>query len=237
MAQMPLPTRRSEFWSGIREEAPLQIGIIPFGLVFGVIGLESGLSFLQTILMSVILFGGASQIVFAQLVATGTPAPVLIGSVSTINLRHMLYSISIAPYIRDLPLRWRIPLAYLLTDEAYAVSIKRFQSQPASPFMHYHLLGTGLTLWVVWQSSTIIGAVAGASIPESWQLSFAVPLTFLAIVAPNIKLRSDLVAALAAGISAIALQPLPWNLWLIIAALIGIAAGVIASLNEEQNAL
>ena len=234
---MPLPTRRSEFWSGIREEAPLQIGIIPFGLVFGVIGLESGLSFLQTILMSVILFGGASQIVFAQLVATGTPAPVLIGSVSTINLRHMLYSISIAPYIRDLPLRWRIPLAYLLTDEAYAVSIKRFQSQPASPFMHYHLLGTGLTLWVVWQSSTIIGAVAGASIPESWQLSFAVPLTFLAIVAPNIKLRSDLVAALAAGISAIALQPLPWNLWLIIAALIGIAAGVIASLNEEQNAL
>ena len=234
---MPLPTRRSEFWSGIREEAPLQIGIIPFGLVFGVIGLESGLSFLQTILMSVILFGGASQIVFAQLVATGTPAPVLIGSVSTINLRHMLYSISIAPYIRDLPLRWRIPLAYLLTDEAYAVSIKRFQSQPASPFMHYHLLGTGLTLWIVWQSSTIIGAVAGASIPESWQLSFAVPLTFLAIVAPNIKLRSDLVAALAAGISAIALQPLPWNLWLIIAALIGIAAGVIASLNEEQNPL
>lgn len=234
---MPLPSRRSEFWSGIREEAPLQIGIIPFGLVFGVIGLESGLSFLQTILMSVILFGGASQIVFAQLVATGTPAPVLIGSVSTINLRHMLYSISIASYIRDLPLRWRIPLAYLLTDEAYAVSIKRFQSQPASPFMHYHLLGTGLTLWVVWQSSTIIGAVAGASIPESWQLSFAVPLTFLAIVAPNIKLRSDLVAALAAGISAIALQPLPWNLWLIIAALIGIAAGVIASLNEEQNAL
>ena len=234
---MPLPTRRSEFWSGIREEAPLQIGIIPFGLVFGVIGLESGLSFLQTILMSVILFGGASQIVFAQLVATGTPTPVLIGSVSTINLRHMLYSISIAPYIRDLPLRWRIPLAYLLTDEAYAVSIKRFQSQPASPFMHYHLLGTGLTLWIVWQSSTIIGAVAGASIPESWQLSFAVPLTFLAIVAPNIKLRSDLVAALAAGISAIALQPLPWNLWLIIAALIGIAAGVIASLNEEQNPL
>ena len=232
---LPAMTRASEFWSGIRDEAPLQLGIVPFGLVFGVLGLEAGLSFWQTIFMSSILFGGASQIVFAQLVFTGTPAPILISSVSTINLRHVLYSVSIAPYIINLPLRWRIVLGYLLTDEAYAVSIKRFQHLPASPFMHYHLLGTGMTLWVVWQTSTVIGAVAGTSIPDSWQLGFAVPLTFLAIVAPNIKLRSDLVAALTAGICAIALQFLPWNLWLIISALAGITAGVIANKNEKAQ--
>ena len=234
MSGLPDTTRRSEFWTGIKEELPLQIGIIPFGLVFGILGLEAGLSFWQTILMSSILFGGASQIVFTQLVATGTPAPVLISSVSTINLRHVLYSMSIASYINTLPLKWRILLGYLLTDEAYAVSIKRFQNQPASPFMHYHLLGTGLTLWVVWQASTITGALAGTSIPDSWQLGFAVPLTFLAIVAPNIKVRSDLAAALAAGISAMLLQALPWNLWLIAAALIGIATGLIVSRNTDD---
>lgn len=227
-------TRRAEFWLGVKEELPLQIGIIPFGLVFGILGLESGLTFWQTILMSSILFGGASQIVFAQLVATGTPAPVLIGSVSTINLRHVLYSISIADYIRALPLGWRIILGYLLTDEAYAVTIKRFQTQPSSAYMHYHLLGTGMTLWVVWQVSTITGALAGTSIPGNWQLGFAVPLTFLAIIAPNIKLRADLAAAIAAGTSAILLQFLPWNLWLIAAALIGIATGVIVNRNDAQ---
>lgn len=228
-------TARSEFFSGIRDELPLQIGIIPFGLVFGILGLEAGLSMWQTIFMSSILFGGASQIVFTQLVATGTPAPVLIGSVSTINLRHILYSVSVAPYIRELPLAWRIMLGYLLTDEAYAVSIRRFQTQPSSPFMHYHLLGTGLTLWVTWQASTIIGVLAGTSIPDGWQLGFAVPLTFLAIIAPNIKMRSEIGAALVASITAILLYDLPWNLWLMIAALTGITTGVILSYYEDQD--
>ena len=116
--------------------------VAPFGLVFGVLGMASGLSALQTIMLSSILFGGASQVVFAQLWGAGVPAPVVGASVSVVNLRHALYSASIAPYLRSLPLRWRVPLAYLLTDEAYAVTIHRLKTQPASPFQHYHLLGT-----------------------------------------------------------------------------------------------
>lgn len=231
----PQPSRTSEFFAGVREELPLQIGIIPFGLVFGILGMEAGMTFLQTVSLSSILLGGASQIAFAQLVATGTPAPVIIGSIGAINLRHILYSVSIAPYVRALPLRWRILLAYLLTDEAYAVSIKRFQSKPASPFMHYHLLGTGLTLWFVWQTSTIIGALADQTIPDSWHLSFAVPLTFIAIVLPNIKIRSDLAAAISAGLSAVLLQALPWNLWLILSAIIGISVGLIVDRNARNT--
>ena len=142
----PIPTSRGqEFWTGVRQELPLQLGVAPFGLVFGVLGMASGLSALQTILLSSILFGGASQVVFAQLWGAGVPAPVVGASVSVVNLRHALYSASIAPYLRSLPLRWRVPLAYLLTDEAYAVTIHRLKTQPASPFQHYHLLGTGLT--------------------------------------------------------------------------------------------
>lgn len=129
-----------EFKRGVLDELPLQIGIFPFGLVYGILGVESGMSVLETCLLSVILFGGASQIVFTQLLASTTPAGVILATVSTINLRHLLYGLSIGGYLRSLPLRWRILLAYLLTDEAYAMSIARFRGMPASPFMHYHCL-------------------------------------------------------------------------------------------------
>lgn len=220
-----ITTRSQEFWTGVRQELPLQLGVAPFGLVFGVLGLASGLTPLQTILLSSIIFGGASQVVFAQLWGAGVPAPVVGASVSVINLRHTLYSASIAPYLRRLPLIWRIPLAYLLTDEAYAVTINRLRTEPASAYQHYHLLGTGMTLWICWQISTITGVIFGATIPQSWSLGFAIPLTFIAIVAPAIRRRADLAACLTAGIISVVGQPLPWKSWIILAAIGGIAAG------------
>jgi predicted branched-subunit amino acid permease len=220
-----ITTRSQEFWTGVRQELPLQLGVAPFGLVFGVLGLASGLTPLQTILLSSIIFGGASQVVFAQLWGAGVPAPVVGASVSVVNLRHTLYSASIAPYLRRLPLIWRIPLAYLLTDEAYAVTINRLRTEPASAYQHYHLLGTGMTLWICWQISTITGVIFGATIPQSWSLGFAIPLTFIAIVAPAIRRRADLAACLTAGIISVVGQPLPWKSWIILAAIGGIAAG------------
>ena len=195
----PSPTNRSrEFWSGVRAELPLQLGVAPFGLVFGVLGLASGLTPLQTILLSSILFGGASQVVFAQLWGAGVPAPVVGASVSVVNLRHVLYSASIATYLRALPLRWRIPLAYLLTDEAYAVTINRLRNEPASPFQHYHLLGTGLTLWVCWQITTVTGVVFGATIPKLVaQLCHSTDLYRARRAA--IRKRADLAACVTAG--------------------------------------
>ncbi|MGB1177589.1 MAG: AzlC family ABC transporter permease [Candidatus Puniceispirillaceae bacterium] len=218
-------TRSQEFWAGVRQELPLQLGVAPFGLVFGVLGIASGLTPLQTVLLSSIVFGGASQVVFAQLWGAGVPAPVVGASVSVVNLRHTLYSASIAPYLRRLPLIWRIPLAYLLTDEAYAVTINRLRTEPASAYQHYHLLGTGMTLWICWQISTITGVIFGATIPQSWSLGFAIPLTFIAIVAPAIRRRADLAACLTAGIISVVGQPLPWKSWIILAAIGGIAAG------------
>ncbi len=215
----------AEFWLGVRHELPLQLGVIPFGLVFGILGLASGLTGLQTILLSSILFGGASQVVFAQLWAAGVPPLVVGGSVGVVNLRHVLYSASMAQYLRHLPLRWRILLGYLLTDEAYAVSIKRFRDGPDSPHQHYHLLGSGVTLWVAWQASTVSGVIAGTTIPDSWSLSFAIPLTFIAVVAPSIRRRADLVACVVAAALSLICQPLPWKSWIIVAACGGIAAG------------
>ena len=227
---------KSEFWSGVRDEVPLIFGVAPFGLVFGVLGIESGLTPLQTIMLSSILFGGASQIVFVQLWAAGVPALIVGGSVCVIKVRHVLYSASVAAYLRPLPLRWRILLGYLLTDEAYAISIKRFRHEPPGPNQHFHLLGSGMLLWTSWQFATIFGVLVGGTIPESWSLSFAIPLTFIAVVAPILKTRADLAAVITAASISIIGQPLPWNSWLIIAAIGGILAGwLVSRLNRQAG--
>ena len=225
MTNDAITSPKDEFWHGIRDELPMMLGVVPFGLVFGVLGISSGLSPLQTILMSSILFGGASQVIFVQLWASNIPALVVGGSVSVVNLRHALYSASMAPYLRPLPLRWRVILGYLLTDEAYAISIRRFTTLPSSPNQHFHLLGAGLTLWVSWQCATITGVLAGKTIPPEWSLGFVIPLTFIAIVAPAIKSRADLAACITAGTIAIMGQNLPYKSWIVMAAFGGIAAG------------
>ncbi len=217
----------AEFKSGLLDELPLQAGIIPFGMVYGILGIESGMSALETFMLSSLLFGGASQIVFTQLVSTATPALIIISSIAAINARHMLYSTSMLPFLGHLSLRWRIVLSYLLTDEAYAVSIRRYMNVPHNPHMHYHLLGSGLLLFIVWQLSTLAGILLGTAIPKELALGFAIPLSFMAIMIPLLTSAPQIIAALSAAIIALSCQSLPWNSWLILAALGGIGAGII----------
>ena len=218
-------TARAAFWRGVLDETPLLIGVAPFGLVYGVLALASGLSPWQAFALSFILFGGASQIVFAQLWAALAPVFVLAGSVFVLNLRHVLYSAAMAPYFRALPLRWRIVLAYFLTDEAFAISISKLQSQHDMPYKRYYFLGTGLTLWSGWQLSTLGGIWLGDLIPPALNLGFAIPLTFIALVVPVLRGHAELAAAAVAGGVALLGQSLPWNTWIILAAICGIIAG------------
>ena len=212
-----------EFWKGVLAQLPVQLGVIPFGLVFGVLGVASGLTATQTILMSSIIFGGASQVVFAQLWSYGTSPIITGGSVAIINMRHIIYSANVSFYISSLPLRWRLVLGYLLTDEAFAVSIQEFENK--NRFAHYHLLGGGLTLWVFWQISTVAGVFLGANIPANLNLEFAIPLTFIAIILPKLKSLAQISAAATASIIAIFGQVLPYGLWIIVASIAGMFVG------------
>ena len=136
------------FKQGVFEELPIQLGVFPFGIIYGVMAIESGLTFFQALLMSSIIFGGASQIAFVQLLSNSTPFGVIVTTVGAINSRHLLYSISMVQYLNKLSVSWRVILAYLLTDEAYAVSIRKFINHSENPILHYHLLGSGITLFV-----------------------------------------------------------------------------------------
>tara|TARA_B100000963_G_scaffold215149_1_gene187664 strand:- start:672 stop:986 length:315 start_codon:yes stop_codon:yes gene_type:complete len=94
--------------------------------------------------------------------------------------------------------------------------------------MHFHLLGTGITLHLFWQASTISGVLIGQTLPDMLSLAFVIPLTFIAIIAPIMKWQAELIAAGCAAASVFFTYGLPWNLWLILAALSGITGGLIA---------
>lgn len=222
----PSRSRAAELWGGVVALAPLLVGVAPFGVIYGVSALKSGIPAGAAMAMSSILFAGSAQFLVAQLAASGTPALVMVASVALVNLRHALYSASVAPALAPLPRRWKAVLAYLLTDEAYAATISRLDTPGGH--RHWFLLGGGLTLWAGWQVSTAAGVFLGAALPPDLPLDFALPLTFIAIVVPMIRSRAAVAAAAVAALVALAGESLPhaeYKLGLVGAALAGIAAG------------
>lgn len=225
-------SRSAEFWGGVRAQLPILLGTSPFGLIYGILAAEAGLPFEIAVAMSLIVFAGSAQFIAAELFAAGTPGVIIVLTTFVVNLRHMLYSASLAPYLQHLSRGWKYLLSFLLTDEAYAVSITRYEGvAPAAAratFKHWYVLGAGLTLWVSWQISTLVGVLVGAQVPDSWSLDFALPLTFIALVIPVLRDRPAVIAALVAGTVAVLAYHLPYNLGLMLAVLAGIGAGVLS---------
>lgn len=218
-------TPASAFLLGVRALLPMLLGVAPFGVIFGVIALQSGIPPLAAFLMSSLVFAGSAQFLLAQLIGAGAPALLSVGAVGLINLRHALYSASVAPILHGLPRRWKLLLAYLLTDEAYAAAIPHLLENPKSPVAHWILFGAGVALWAGWQLATLAGVLLGAQLPAGLDLDFALPLTFIAIVVPLIDSRARLAAALVAGGVAVLLAGLPYKTGLFAAALAGLAVG------------
>jgi 4-azaleucine resistance transporter AzlC len=218
--------RRTAFLSGVKAELPILVGVMPFGMIYGVLALGAGLPPSAAQAMSSIIFAGSSQFIATQMLGSA-PALVILITVAVVNLRHALYSASLAPYLRPLSPAWKWLLSYLLTDEAYAVGIVRYQQEDVDPHKHWHLLGAGITLWSGWQISTAAGVFLGAVVPSSWSLDFTLALTFIALITPTLRDRPTLAAAVSAGITALLTYGLPLKLGLIAAALVGIVVGLL----------
>ena len=226
---IPVLSPRWEFLAGVKAELPILLGVMPFGMIYGVLAVGAGLPVETAQAMSVIVFAGSAQFVGAQLLRLSTPGIIVILTTFVVNLRHILYSASIAPYLKRLHWRWKLILAYLLTDEAYAVTITHYDrtSDEGAPHRHWYFLGAGLALWSTWQVSTAIGILLGAQIPSSWALDFTLALTFIALVAPMLNDKPSAAAALVAGLAAMLTVGWPYKLGLMAAAVSGIAAGLL----------
>ncbi|SEN42896.1 4-azaleucine resistance probable transporter AzlC [Halorientalis persicus] len=226
---------RADFRRGVRDVAPLLLGVAPFGLVAGIAAANAGLDLTQAVGMSVIVFAGASQLAALDLVGRDAPLSVVVLTAVVINLRMLMYSASIAPHFRTFAGRVKAGLAYLLTDQAYALSIASYRAEESVDRVAYYL-GVAATLWVVWQLTTAAGVLLGTGVPDAWGLEFAVPLVFLALLVPAMEDGPTTVAGLAGGTIAVVGAGLPLNLGLLVGASVGIVAGLLAERPLEVDA-
>ena len=215
------------YWQGFRAGLPFIIVVGPFGLLFGVVATEVGLDTIQAMAMTVLVIAGAAQFAAVQLLAENAPVLVIVMTGIAVNLRMAMYSASIAPHIGKAP-RWqRMLMAYFLVDQSYAVAVLKYEQEPALTIAQKmaYFFGSMTPIAPVWYASTYIGIIAGSAIPEAFALDFAIPITFLALVGPNLRSLPHLAAALVSVGASLLLIELPYNLWLIVAATLAMMTG------------
>lgn len=223
-----VPTRWTEFWHGGRASAPLMVGAAPFGIIFGTLGASSDLSAWATLGMSAFVFAGSAQFIALGLIGTETPGLLVILTTFVVNLRHLLYSLALMPHVKSLSQAWKVPLAFWLTDEAFAVVTQRYQKEDTSPYKHWFYFGGCFPFYLNWQLCTLLGVTMGRAIPDAteWGLDFAMTVTFIGMTIPYLKTRPMWMATAIAGCMSLLTHGLPHQLGLIVAAIAGVVAGV-----------
>jgi len=212
---------------GFLDVIPLAIPVIPFGIIYGVVAIEIGLSPLVAFCMSFIIFAGSSQIAFTQLFSTGASPLIMIGSVAVINSRHFLYGTVLSQYLNKLNCYWKIILAYLMTDQAFSVSLSYFKKNHNKKNYHFHMLGSGFTLWFLWQLSTLAGIVLGNIVPEQLGLTFAIPLTFLSLIISELRKKNHLIVIVVSGLASLVLYDFPFKIYIIVSTFLALGVSYI----------
>ena len=222
-----MKTSQKDFLAGVRGVLPILLGVVPFAMITGVAAVGVGLSPLDTFGMSVIVFAGASQLAMLQLMKTGSPWIIMVLTTWVINLRFVMYSAVLAPSMQNLPTRWKAVLAYMLSDQAFGISMSYFATHEEVDKGWFYF-GAALTIWVAWQVSAIAGSLLGTLIPAGWGFDFAFPLSFMALMFAALRDRPTVAAAVTGGLAAVLGKGLPYNMGLVLATLVGIGCGMLA---------
>jgi predicted branched-subunit amino acid permease len=224
---MAITTTKSAFLRGLLDGSPFILVIVPFSLLFGLLAAEAGLSVIEAMTFSFVVIAGAAQFTALQLMQEQAPTIVVLLSALAVNLRMAMYSASLTTYIGAAPLWQRALAAYLIVDQSYLVSIAKFErdTQMGVPQRVAYFFGAVLPVATLWYACTGIGALLGTQVPESWALDFAIPITFLAMIAPMFRTPAHVVAALVAVVVSLLAAGVPYSLGLIIAGVSGMMAG------------
>lgn len=217
------PDRRQALLTGVRACIPLAPGVLLFGMVCGAAAAGAGLTPGQSFALSWLVFAGSSQIVATQLFAAGAPGWVIVLTGWVVNLRFMMYSATLAQHFRGTSRVERWLAGYLLTDQAFAVTLARVLDGRRD--IPWFFLGIAATLWLLWQIASLAGIFLGARVPANWSIDFVVALTFIGVLAPLLRDRAMAAAAVSGGLTSVFLV-LPLKLNLMAAALIGAAVGI-----------
>jgi 4-azaleucine resistance transporter AzlC len=231
-------TPRAAFVQGLRDTVPLVVGAIPFGVIFGALGVTSGLSPMAVLAMSLFVFAGSSQFIATQLFSGGAPLPLIVFTTFVVNLRHALYSVTLSPTLRGHSQAWLAALSFWLTDETFAVTSGRMDSVYA-PQLRWYQLASSLFMYTNWFACTLVGVIGGNLLPDAanWGLDFAMVVTFIGIVVPALRTRPLLLAAIVGGGVALLTAGLPNKLGILVGAFSGVAVAMWAegSMNDVAN--
>lgn len=218
-------SKYQSFWQGVFATFPLSVAVIPWGILAGSFAIDVGLSALESQAMSAIVFAGAAQLVALGMIKAGIGLTSILLTTLLITSRHLLYSMALRENVSVLSLRWRLSLGFLLTDELFAVvsTDKRHKFNP------WYALGGGLGFYIFWNAATLLGIIAGKTIPnmEQWGLDFAIAATFIALVVPMVKAKSILVCIIVSLVTSVVCGVLNLEAGLLISALLGMASGVL----------
>lgn len=235
---MTTSTRKSYYRRGIIDSSPFILVIIPFASLFGVLATEAGLNVVETMAFSIVVIAGAAQFTALQLMQENAPTAIVLISALAVNLRMAMYSASLTPYIGAAPLWQRALCAYMTVDQSYVVGVSKFEAEPdmTVPERVAYFFGAVTPIVPLWYAFTLIGALLGTQVPDSWALDFAIPIAFLAMIAPMFRTAAHVVAALVAVIVALLAAGIPYSLGLIIAGISGMMAGAQTELLLERKA-
>ena len=225
------------FFRGARDIIPLIIAAAPFGIVYGALAQSNGLSILATMGMSLFVFAGSSQFVAVTLIGAGAAVPIIILTVFVVNLRHMLYAVSMMPYVAELPQKIRALMAFWLTDESYATLSRGLINEPKMPQFHWYYFGGALAMYFNWQFCTALGIYLGQEIPDltKWGLDIAMVVAFVGIVVPILKNKAQWACAITAFFAALVTHSWPHQSGLLLSSLLAIAVGVLLSGPETEE--
>ncbi len=235
---MTSASTKAAFWRGVRNTLPFLVVVLPFALLFGVVGTEAGLNLAEVMGFSVLIIAGAAQFTAVQLMSDNAPTIVVILTALAVNLRMAMYSAALVPHLGPTPFRTRALAAYFLFDQPYALASVEYERRPEmSPAEKMaYFFGAGTPLVPLWYATTLVGALIGQSIPEEYALDFAVPITFLALVAPMLRTTAHVVAAGVSVAASLALAFIPYNGGLLIAAVLAMMAGAEVERRREMRA-
>lgn len=232
-------TVKSVYWKGVRDGAPFFLVVSPFALLFGVVATEAGLNVFEALAFSVAVIAGAAQFTALQLLQNDAPAVIALVSALAVNLRMAMYSASLTPYLGAAPLWKRAFVAYFTVDQTFACSIVAFEKNRDWTLSHRlaYFFGVMSPICPFWYVFTVVGALIGEAIPPSFGLDFAMPITFIAMIAPMLRSLPHLVACAVAVMAALLLTWLPLNLGLLAAGVAGMMAGAAAEQWRDRHAL
>ena len=233
---MTVATTKSAYWAGVRDGLPFIVMVVPFALLFGVVGIEAGLSMAQTMSFSVLVIAGASQFAALQLMLENAAIGFVLLAALAVNLRMAMYSAALAPHLGAAPFWQRALVGYLNFDQSYMASISKYEDNPQMtlPAKVAYFLGVALVISPLWCVFTYIGARLGATVPADIEIAFILPIAFLSMVAPMLKSLAHVAAAFVSIIVAISLAGLPAGSGLLIAAVCAMLTGVVVETWMER---